>query len=80
MKALKHLMAAGGLVLVLLIGGCATSTEPFDYQSDNEIKPGPGLITGEQGAFVIYGEPEKPKSEEKPSEGADSQAPEASAD
>ncbi len=67
MKALKNVMAAAGLMFCLLIGACATSPEPFDYQSDNEIKPGSGLITGEQGAFVIYGEPVKPKSEETPS-------------
>lgn len=80
MNTIVRSMVIAGLAYILVMGGCATPPEPFDYQSDNEIKPGPGLITGEQGAFVIYGEQEKPPSEEKPIGDVDSQAPASPAD
>ena len=70
MNALKQFVAAAGLAGCLLLGGCATPPEPFEYQSDNERKPGPGLITGEEGAFIIYGEPAPPKEEEPAAEEA----------
>lgn len=41
-------IAAGAVVL----GGCS-SWEPVDYTPPSEIKPGPGLVTGERGAFVV---------------------------
>jgi hypothetical protein len=68
MKALKRFAVTTGLAGCLLFGGCATPPEPFDYQADNELKPGPGLITGEEGAFTIYGEPAPPKQEEPATE------------
>ncbi len=44
------------LMLVLAIGflaGCA-GVEPFDYQpTADEMKPGPGLLSGDDGEFVI---------------------------
>jgi hypothetical protein len=29
--------------------------QPLDYRPVDQIKPGPGLITGEDGEFVLYG-------------------------
>jgi len=40
-----------------LLIGCASRTEPFVYEPSNELKPGPGIFTGEEGAFTIYGRP-----------------------
>ena len=56
MNTLKRLLVLGGVGLWLL-AGCATPPEPFHYQPDNELKPGPGLFTGEDGVYTIYGPP-----------------------
>jgi len=45
------------IILALSIGGCATAPEPFDYPPDHELKKGPGLFSGEEGAFTIYRKP-----------------------
>ncbi len=29
----------------------------FEYQPDNELKSGPGLLSGEDGVFTIYQKP-----------------------
>jgi hypothetical protein len=67
MNILVRWMVPVGVALWLL-AGCATPPEPFEYRSENEIKSGPGLITGEEGAFIIYGEPAKTKAGETPAE------------
>ena len=45
------------IILVLsgvFFAGCA-NVKPFDYQpTADEIKPGPGLLSDENGEFVIY--------------------------
>ncbi len=39
---------------VVFFTGCA-NVKPFDYQpTADEIKPGPGLLSGEDGEFVIW--------------------------
>lgn len=43
--------------LILLLGGiglAACAAEPFDYTPVDEIPPGPGLLSGEEGEFVVY--------------------------
>jgi hypothetical protein len=43
--------------LILLLAGIgltACAAEPFDYTPVDEIPPGPGLLSGEEGEFVIY--------------------------
>jgi hypothetical protein len=62
MNTLKRLMLLGWVGFWLL-AGCATSPEPFDYQQNNEMKPGPGIFTGEEGVYTIYGSPPKPAKE-----------------
>lgn len=45
----------------MLLAGCGAM--PMDYHPGNEIPPGPGLLTGEQGAIVVHiGDPEERKS------------------
>jgi hypothetical protein len=36
----------------LWLAACAA--EPFDYTPADEIPPGPGLLSGADGEFVIY--------------------------
>ncbi len=47
------------LALAAGISACA-SARPFVYETDRELKPGPGLFSGEDGVFTIYGAPEDP--------------------
>jgi hypothetical protein len=44
------------LAAVLMVGlnSCSTSPKPFEYESHRELKPGPGLFSGEDGSFTIY--------------------------
>jgi len=78
MKTMKRCIVMGGLAALLLLTACASSPEPFEYQQNNELKPGPGLITGEEGTFTIYGKPtsaeeKQPASEEEALAKPDSQ-------
>lgn len=52
-RLLSHLVAAGALVLTL--AACAR-VEPFDYTPIDEIPPGPGLLSGDDGELVLYGD------------------------
>ncbi len=60
-----------GLIVVLVtlgLAACGKAT-PFDYVPEaDEMKPGSGLFSGEDGGFVIFGrsktEPDEKKSEE----------------
>ena len=69
MNTLKRLVMLGGVGLWLL-AGCATPPQPFHYQPDNELKPGPGLFTGEAGVYTIYGPPPS-RPETAPTTGKD---------
>jgi hypothetical protein len=49
---MRHVRASLALILLLLgVVGCA-GAEPFDYAFNNDPR-GPGLFTGEAGAFVL---------------------------
>ena len=48
-----NIMLTGVLGALLVLGACAHS-EPFAYESYNEVKPGPGVFTGEKGTWTIY--------------------------
>jgi uncharacterized lipoprotein YmbA len=61
------------MVAAVLIAGCATTPQPFDYHDDRDEKPGPGLFSGEEGGLVIYGDTmnqpadnEEPPAQKKP--------------
>ena len=43
-----------GALAVLVLAGCAA--QPVPYHSGNEIPRGPGLLSGEQGEFVLNSE------------------------
>ncbi len=55
-KRLVHrsgfLVLAGGILIFL--GACA-EVKPMAYTEIHEIPPGPGLLSGEDGKFVLYG-------------------------
>jgi len=58
------------VMLILAMGtsmaafyGCAVTPEPLEYQPDNELKNGPGLLSGEDGVFTIYQQPIKPEAD-----------------
>lgn len=44
------------LALLLLAASCTRQPEPFDYTPVDEVKSGPGLLSGEDGVFTIYEE------------------------
>ena len=50
-------------ILLIVLSGCAVSPEPFEYRADNELKPGPGLFSGENGVFTIYRKPAAPEAD-----------------
>lgn len=70
MNTMKQLIALAGLAALLVVTACASSPEPFEYEQNNELKPGPGLLTGEEGVYTIYGEPAPVKKEKQTSEEA----------
>lgn len=59
MNRLMRWVVPGGVALWLLVA-CATPPEPFEYEPSNELKPGPGIFTGEEGVYTIYGAPPPP--------------------
>ena len=40
--------------LLLLLAGCAGGFEAVEHTPASEMRPGPGLFSGEAGEFVIY--------------------------
>jgi hypothetical protein len=54
MKTLRKGLTVSAAVLLIGLNGCSTSPEPFEYESHRELKPGPGLFSGEDGYFTIY--------------------------
>jgi len=72
MNRLAHLLASV-LTATLLITGCS-GIEPYDPPDDKEVPPGNGLLTGEDGAFVIKvnrdeNEPDSVEKEEETASG-----------
>ena len=43
------------LTAVFLLATACARIEPMEYTEIHEIQPGPGLLSGEQGSFVLYG-------------------------
>jgi hypothetical protein len=64
---LQAVILAAGLVL----GGCGG--EEWTYQTDRELKPGPGVFSGKDGEFTIIGSPKHEQKTEK--EESENQAP-----
>ena len=63
MNAFEKALMVLTLVGVVGISGCSTPPKPFEYESNREIKPGPGLFSGDDGYFTIY--QQRPPSEDK---------------
>ena len=65
-KKLITTLVLGGLCFLMGIGfvaGCS-SVEPYEYENEaDEIKPGPGLFTGEDGEAVIFHIPAEPQNQ-----------------
>ena len=53
MKILR-LASAALFPLLLALGGCAAQPAPFPHEAADGLKPGPGLLSGERGLFVIF--------------------------
>ena len=53
MKRCKVHISAAILVITLLISSCA-GIEPYDPPDDKEEPPVNGLLTGEDGEFIIF--------------------------
>ena len=51
-------------VPALILTACTTPPRPFTYESDRDLKPGPGLFSGEDGVFKIP-RPENPEKQKK---------------
>jgi hypothetical protein len=68
MHLIQKFLTAGLLAACLVLAGCGG--KPYDYKPSNDLKPGPGLFSGEDGEFTIIGaEPDKKeKSEEREKE------------
>jgi hypothetical protein len=71
MKSLRKKLLLMVVFIAVAVSGCATSPEPFDYGFDQglptgpgELKKGPGLFSGEDGVFTIYGQ--SASSDEEP--------------
>jgi hypothetical protein len=46
------------VVLIAVAAATACGGKAFQYRSQNEIPPGPGLLSGEEGAFVLHRAPQ----------------------
>jgi hypothetical protein len=70
MRNLRKLLAIITMVLGVVLSGCGTTPEPYDYgfnqalpTGPGEIKEGPGLFSGDDGVFTIYGQPSTPEED-----------------
>jgi hypothetical protein len=69
----KWICLVSAILLIFGVSGCVTP-QPFAYKDDRDEKPGPGLFSGDEGGFVIYGRtPENSDTTGEPSPETDSQ-------
>lgn len=55
-----------GMAFALLGVAACSAAEPFEYTPASEIPPGPGLLSGADGEFVIYRSPVAETRKSKP--------------
>ncbi|PXX94769.1 hypothetical protein CR157_21335 [Halomonas sp. LBP4] len=55
------------ILTVGLLTGCAG--QPTEFRSDRETPEGPGMLSGEEGGWVLFGEKRRQRSEESSSGG-----------
>ncbi len=53
----SNVLLAAAFAACFFLSGCGG--KEFVYQPDHELKPGPGLFSGEDGEFTLIGTPEK---------------------
>ncbi|MET4702316.1 hypothetical protein ABIE65_005371 [Constrictibacter sp. MBR-5] len=53
MMVLRYVIAA---LSAAALAACA-NVKPFDYAAPHEVKPGPGIFSGQDGEFVLLGKP-----------------------
>ncbi len=54
---LKRIAGHGAaLAAVILLAAACAQFEPMEYTEIHDIQPGPGLLSGEEGAFILYGD------------------------
>jgi hypothetical protein len=63
MKLIRAILIIAMVTVMAAFYGCAVTPEPLEYQPDNELKKGPGLLSGEDGVFTIYRQPIKPEAD-----------------
>jgi hypothetical protein len=68
MKGHRKRILAWVATAALMLAACATAPEPFEYQPDNELKPGAGFLTGEEGAWTIMRQEPPAEAETTPGE------------
>ncbi len=52
------------ITLALFLSACESEFKPVEWKISSDINPGPGLISGEKGEFIIYqGDPIKEADE-----------------
>ena len=71
---IKHTLTIVICCAFAMLFGC--NSKSFEYVNENEIPPGPGVFTGEKGAWTIYDSEAKKKKEAE----SDESLKEASAD
>ena len=79
MPIVKRIVKGWVLGAILCLAACATSPEPFEYKDTNEVKPGRGVFTGEDGRWTIYRQPMPEETQAPPAEEADGQTEEKAA-
>ena len=48
------LLRVAVLIMSLGLATACSNVEPFEYTPANEMKPGPGLLSGEDGEFTLF--------------------------
>lgn len=59
---LTRLLGAGALCACLFLLGCGGG-KAYQYEPANELKPGPGILSGEDGEFTLI---ERSRGPQKP--------------
>ena len=79
MSMAKRSVQGWVLAAVICLAACGTTPEPFEYQNTNDVKPGRGVFTGEDGVWTIYRRPMPPDPQTTPSEEEGQEQPGADA-
>lgn len=54
------------ITLATVLSGCGVMNQHYEGQSSNDIPDGPGMLSGEDGAFVIYSDEKHLKGDSPP--------------